>query len=108
MLRQFELYLDALIIDCSIAGACTLVTEITRAHPDVQVIVIVSDSNSCENCVDLLKARFRGPEDRAPRAASELRRCHPIARNRTTTPYPVDRWSLIERFVNLVMDALFR
>ena len=65
MVRDLQ-YLDVLVINCAISGACTFAKEVADARHDVRVIGIISQGNECKNCEDLLTARWRDPEDKLP------------------------------------------
>ncbi len=65
MLKDLR-YLDVLVINCAISGACIFAEQVANARRDLRIIGIISQGNECKNCEDLLTARLHDPEDKLP------------------------------------------
>ena len=66
LVRQFDLQVAAVVIDCSRPRACAFAAEIARQHPGAQVLAIVSERYRCAQLANQWAAEFRDPEDREP------------------------------------------
>jgi hypothetical protein len=65
MITRFQLAPDALVIDCSIRGACSLAANVAKEFRNVKIVGVVSDNDHCEECAERLAATLNGPNARA-------------------------------------------
>ena len=73
MITRFQLSPDALVIDCSIRGACSLAANVAEEFRNVKIVGVASDNDHCEECAERLAAILNGsnakPLDPIPRYA---------------------------------------
>jgi hypothetical protein len=65
MITRFQLAPDALVIDCSIRGACSLAAKIAEAFRNVEIVGIVSTTHRCEECAERPAAILDDSNDKA-------------------------------------------
>src|SRR5215472_11236610 len=66
IITRFQLAPDAMVLDCSIAGACSLAAKIAGEFRNVEIVGLVSTTRHCEECTKRLAATLSDSNGTAP------------------------------------------
>jgi hypothetical protein len=94
LLAEFRLSLNLLLMHRRRPGACAFVGEMTKTHPPVKIVGIVSERHRCRKCAERLTGSLSRSGRPGPGTNRLLRESHRGAGEETRTRQSLRQWNL--------------